>query len=61
MSSLYFVGALLVFVFITYLFLKNDLDENNKLTKKGKVKFGVILLILFISIIALMTIIDANR
>lgn len=58
MKSIYIIGGLLIFILISYLILKKDLDENRRLTKNGYIKFGLLLVIESIIIIILMTMID---
>ena len=58
MKSIYITGGLLIFILISYLILKKDLDENRRLTKKGYIKFGLLLAIECIIIVVLMTMID---
>lgn len=57
MKSIYITVGILIFISISYLILKQDLDENRRLTKKGYKKFGTLLLIECIIIIMLMAII----
>ncbi|WP_186579457.1 hypothetical protein [Aquibacillus kalidii] len=49
MRDLYIVGGLILMTLITHLFIRNDKDENNQLTKKGQLKFGIILLVIAVS------------
>ncbi|WP_164669864.1 hypothetical protein [Virgibacillus doumboii] len=58
MESLYFVGGLLIFVFIGHLILRNDVDENNKLTRKGHIKFWIMMAVVFFGTITSMSIIQ---
>lgn len=54
MVSIYITGGYLVFILISYLILKRDLDESGRLTKKGYIKFGILLLLECIIVVILM-------
>lgn len=45
LESVIFIVGFWIFLLIAYLLLKNDVDKNKRLTKKGYKKFGVILLV----------------
>jgi len=44
-DQIIFVVGFALYILIIYLLLKNDLDENKRLTKRGFVKFFIILAI----------------
>lgn len=51
MQSVYFVGGLLLLTLLTNLLIRKDVDENKKLTKKGQIKFGIILFVVAVSVV----------
>ncbi|MFO1444936.1 DUF3976 domain-containing protein [Bacillus sp. Bva_UNVM-123] len=51
MENIYWILFLVFAMFISFLFTRNDRDENNSFTKKGFIKLMIIISILFISVV----------
>ncbi|NPC92284.1 DUF3976 domain-containing protein [Bacillus sp. WMMC1349] len=60
MKNLYIVGGLLLITVLIHLFIRKDVDENKRLTQKGKIKLGLSLFVIMLSTIITIVLVNGK-